>query len=68
MRKHQSSYEPFWSGHDSAGKEMDSFADYIDHMSENGRWAGSLEAYGASKAYKVAVHIIPAPLRLDRRA
>ena len=47
-----------------AGKEMDSFADYIEHMSENGRWAGSLEAYGASKAYKVAVHIIPAPLRL----
>ncbi|CAE7220717.1 unnamed protein product [Symbiodinium sp. CCMP2592] len=68
MRKHQSSYEPFWSGQDSLGKEMDSFAEYIDHMSENGRWAGSLEAYGASKAYKVAVHIIPAPMRLAKAA
>ncbi|CAE7741665.1 mrkA [Symbiodinium sp. CCMP2592] len=68
MRKHQSSYEPFWSGQDSVGKEMDSFAEYIDHMSENGRWAGSLEAYGASKAYKVAVHIIPAPMRLAKAA
>ena len=68
MRKHQASYAPFWSGHDSAGKDMDSFAEYIDHMAENARWAGSLEAYGASKAYKVAVHIIPAPMRLAKAA
>ncbi|CAE7514892.1 unnamed protein product [Symbiodinium sp. CCMP2592] len=68
MRKHQSSYEPFWSGQDSLGNEIDSFAEYIDHMSENGRWACSLEAYGASKAYKVAVHIIPAPMRLAKAA
>ena len=68
MRKHQSVYESFWSGHDSTGNELESFAGYTDHMSEAGRWAGSLEAYGAAKTYKVAVHIIPAPLRLAKAA
>ncbi|CAE7618135.1 unnamed protein product [Symbiodinium sp. CCMP2592] len=68
MRKHQSSYETYWSGQDSTGNELESFAEYIDHMADAGRWAGSLEAYGAAKTYKVAVHIIPAPLRLAKAA
>ena len=62
MRKHRANYEEFWNGKDSDGKDMQDFEDYIKHMAENGKWAGSLEAYAAAKTYKLAVYIIPAPV------
>ena len=46
---------------DSTGGKLGDFEDYLQHMSSNGRWAGSLEAYAAAKTYKIAVYVIPAP-------
>ena len=44
MRKHQANYEEFWDGQVSEDKSLESFDDYIKHVAESGRWAGSLEA------------------------
>ncbi|CAE7337186.1 unnamed protein product [Symbiodinium natans] len=60
MRKHIQVYEEYWDKCDSAGQELEFFDEYIQHMGLNAKWAGSLEAYAASKAYKVAVLVVPA--------
>ena len=68
LRKHRESYEAFWNGKDSHDAPLGDFEDYVKHMSENGRWAGSLEAYAAAKAYKVAVYVVPSPVDIQPAA
>ena len=68
MRKHSAVYTALWDGKDSRDQPLADFEAYVRHMESTGVWAGSLEAYAAAKAYKLAVYIIPAPLDITAAA